>query len=80
MMKIRDQVIGMSINERQIALFVMERLRDDLATAHLQTAEQLRAYITQQIDWIRAEREVHWITAGVVDSAKRSAGANVARK
>ena len=55
MRKIREQVAGMSVNERQIALFVMERLRDDLANEHFQTADQLRAYITAQMDHIRAD-------------------------
>jgi hypothetical protein len=58
-MAIVRKVLNMTVDERQVALTVMDHLRDDLKTAKtrdgrtLETSEDLQQYLTEQINHIR---------------------------
>jgi hypothetical protein len=53
------KVLNMTVDERQVALSVMDHLRADLKTAKtrdgktLETSEDLHQYLTEQINHIR---------------------------
>jgi hypothetical protein len=63
----------MTVDERQVALTVMDHLRDDLKTAktrdgkRLETSEDLHEYLTEHINHIRGNSQmkvaVMWLQA-----------------